>query len=330
MSEIEKTLEKEPRVGESLRHEKPLPTRGVSGKVLLKALLRKYPDIGENKSPASSEIKKAVEKETLQGESLIHEKPLPVRGVTEKALLHKYPKLKGEKSPESLKKNNPHIIGFTKEDAPLTEQYRKLRSLLVSMTQKQSTRNTIMITSSESGEGKSLTAINLALVLAQGLNHTVLLIDADFRRPTLQSYLGLDPALGLSDCLANNIDVGQALVKTGIAKLSFLSAGKKTEVPAELLSSIKMKELIHELKHRYHDRYIIIDTAPTLMFSETHALSAFVDGILLVVKEGTTTSSVRDALVVLKDSPLLGIVYNGANMEQDSGYYYKYYRSYNR
>src|SRR5208337_5660805 len=100
----------------------------------------------------------------------IHENPLSVRGVSGKALSHKYPELKGKKSPASLKQNNPHIIGFTEDDAPLTEQFRKLRSFLLMMTQKQSTRNTIMLTSSESGEGKSLTAINLALVLAQGFN----------------------------------------------------------------------------------------------------------------------------------------------------------------
>jgi receptor protein-tyrosine kinase/non-specific protein-tyrosine kinase len=87
--------------------------------------------------------------------------------------------------------------------------------LILRLTKKLANHNTIMVTSSESGEGKSLTATNLALVLAQEYNHTVLLIDADLRRPTLNTLLGVEPVLGLSDCLADGIDVGRALAKTG-------------------------------------------------------------------------------------------------------------------
>jgi receptor protein-tyrosine kinase/non-specific protein-tyrosine kinase len=91
----------------------------------------------------------------------------------------------------------------------------------------------------------------------------VLLIDADLRKPSLQEYLGLKSVFGLSDCLNDSIDLGKAIVKTGLPKLSFLSAGKEVADPAELLSSDRMKDLLMELKNRYQDRYIIIDTPPT-------------------------------------------------------------------
>jgi Mrp family chromosome partitioning ATPase len=146
----------------------------------------------------------------------------------------------------------------------------------------------------------------------------------------LQSYLGLEPALGLSDCLTDGIDLGRAIVRTSLPKLSFLASGRPVNKPAELLSSNNMKSLIHELKHRYQDRYIIIDTPPALLFSETHVISSYVDGILFIVKEGVATSSVRAALDVLKESPLLGIVYNNASHEQLHGRYHHYYQYYNQ
>jgi protein-tyrosine kinase len=169
------------------------------------------------------------------------------------------------------------------------------------MIKKQADQNTIMVTSTESNEGKSLTAVNLALVMAQEYNHTVLLVDADLRKPSLHTYLGLEPSQGLSDCLTNGIDLSQTLTKSGIPRLTLLSAGKKTNKPAELLSSNKMKALVNELKYRYPDRYIIIDTPPTMLFSETHVISSYVDGVLFIVKEGVASSSVRAALQILKD-----------------------------
>jgi exopolysaccharide/PEP-CTERM locus tyrosine autokinase len=233
-----------------------------------------------------------------------------------------------ETEAQPLKTKNPYVIRFTEQDLPIAEEYRKLRSMILRMTKKQTNDNILMVTSAESGEGKSLTATNLALVLAQEYNHTVLLVDADLRRPTLHNLLGLEPVLGLSDCLADGIDVGRALAKTGIPKLSFLCSGRKTSKPAELLSSNKMKVLIHELKHRYPDRYIIIDTPPALLFSETHAISSYVDGILFIVKEGTASNSVRDALDILKGGPVLGIVYNNASPQQLDRRYHHYYQYY--
>jgi len=223
---------------------------------------------------------------------------------------------------------NPNIIGGDGENIFLNEQYRKLKSVLLLMTRRKGGQNTLMVTSAECGEGKSLTSINLAFVLAQEYNHSVLLIDADLRRPSIQSYLGLKPAPGLSDCLLDGVDVGRALVRVGKPKLSFMSSGRKVANPAELLSSNKMKDLLQEMKNRYRDRYIIIDTPPVLAFAETHSLSSCVDGVIYVVKEGVSHSSVKSALDILKDSPVLGIVYNNARKDELNGRYASYYPEY--
>jgi len=225
------------------------------------------------------------------------------------------------------------IVTCRDPHSPVSEQYRKLKTVLLKITRKDF-RNTVLVTSALGGEGKSVTCANLAVMLAREYGQTVLLVDADLRKPSLANYLGLSPVFGLADCLNDRIDLCRAIMKTGLPKLSFLSAGKKVADPAELLSSHRMKELLTELKHRYADRYIIIDTPPALLFAETLALSALVDGILVVVKEGVATlKGVGDMLETLKGTTLLGIVYNDASTASLDGSYHnydKYYKKYQK
>jgi receptor protein-tyrosine kinase/non-specific protein-tyrosine kinase len=186
-----------------------------------------------------------------------------------------------------------------------------------------------MVTSAISGEGKSVTSANLAVMLAREYGQTVLLVDADLRRPSLHEYLGITPRVGLADCLDDRIDPGRAIVKTGIPKLSFMSGGKKAENPSELLSSQRTKEFLLELKNRYRDRYIIIDTAPILLFAETQAISVLVDGVLVVVKEGgVSLKGLTQMLDILKGSNVLGIVYNNASATSLDGRYHSHYEHY--
>jgi protein-tyrosine kinase len=229
-----------------------------------------------------------------------------------------------------LNPNDSCIVTFTDPDSPVSEQYRKLKTVLLKITRKDF-RNTILVTSALSGEGKSVTCTNLAVMLAREYGQTVLLVDADLRKPSLGDYLGLTPVFGLADCLYDGVDLSKAIVKTGLPKLSFLSAGKKVDDPAELLSSQRMKDLLIELKHRYADRYIIVDTTPALLYAEALALSALVDGVLIVVKEGVATlKGVSDMLESLKGAPLLGIVYNDVSTASLDGSYSHYERYYKK
>lgn len=206
--------------------------------------------------------------------------------------------------------------------SPMAEEYRKLKEAVVKMTKRERFDNLIAVTSATVGEGKSMTSVNLAACLAGEYDHTVLLIDADLRRPTVHRYLQLGSRKGLSDCLREGLDVGDLLVKTDIGKLSVLPAGTPIANPVELFSSETMRNLFREMKTRYSDRYIIIDTPPVLPFAETRSIAHMADGVILVVREGQPSlDQVEEALQAL-DTKVLGIVYNGAQLQQRSSYYY--------
>lgn len=214
--------------------------------------------------------------------------------------------------------NNPNTLA--------AEEYRKLKSVIVKLTKENSFQNMLMVTSSVGGEGKSLTTINLALSLAQEFDHTVLLVDADIRKPTIHSYLGLQNSAGLTDCLFEEVDVKDALIHTGIGKLAFLPAGRSVSNQAEVFTSQRMREFFLEMKNRYQDRYIIIDTPPVLPFAETRSLSIIVDGVLLVAKEGLVTlHNIQETMECIKGTPILGVVYNEATTEFHREHY-SYYR----
>jgi protein-tyrosine kinase len=233
-------------------------------------------------------------------------------------------------SARRLTPTNPFLVSLHDPHSPTAEEYRKLKSVLVTLTKGERLRNTLAVTSSLPNEGKSLTALNLAISLAQEIDHTVLLIDADLRRPSLHRYLGIEQGPGLADVMLGEAEVGETLVPTGIGKLSVMRAGRQVDNPAELFSSQRMGGVLHEMKCRYPDRYVIFDTPPVLPFAETRSLASLVDGVLFIVMERLAPQeSVRDALDSLKGCDLLGLVYNAAALS-GSDERYSYYRSYDR
>jgi receptor protein-tyrosine kinase/non-specific protein-tyrosine kinase len=168
-----------------------------------------------------------------------------------------------------------------------------------------------MVSSANAAEGKSITAVNLAVSLAQSIDHTVLLVDADLRSPSLHSYFGIEPSFGLSDYLRGEQDLSRMLIKTGFGKLVLLPAGSPSEHPAELLSSDRMKALVHEMKHRFRDRYVIFDSTPLLVTADALSLGSYMDGILFVIQEGNTSEkAAKQALALMKDWNVLGAVFN--------------------
>lgn len=227
-----------------------------------------------------------------------------------------------------IKIDNPYIVSITQPDSPIAEEYRKLKSIIIRET-KADFLNSILITSAVEKEGKTLTAINLAISLAQTIDHSILLVDANFRKPLIHEYLGLKPEYGLSDYLTKDIDVSEILIKTDIGKLAVIPAGNNSKNPVELLSSEKMKSLMNELKHRNIDRYVIIDTPPLLPFSEVITLGSFVDVVILVIKEGCAQiKTIEEAINLLKDVNILGVVFNYVSSENLGGHYSRYYSDY--
>jgi exopolysaccharide/PEP-CTERM locus tyrosine autokinase len=221
---------------------------------------------------------------------------------------------------------NPCLVMANAVESPAAEQYRKLKSSIVKSVRLGSCGNTLMITSSVPGEGKSLTALNLAISLAQDFDHTVLLIEADLRKPTLLKYLGLESSLGLSDCVLDGVDVDLALVETGIDGLSLLPAGRPVSNPVELFSSNRMKALMAEIKARDPNRFIIFDTTPLLPFAEPQYIANVVDGVVLVVREHLTSiDKLKRALEILNNHKLIGVVSNGVSRADSLHGYYGYY-----
>ena len=224
---------------------------------------------------------------------------------------------------------NKHLITITQPYSPIAEEYRRLKSIILRETKKDFL-NTIMITSATKGEGKSVTAINLAVTLAQAIDHSILFIDADIRNPRIHEYLGIECEYGLSDYLTSDMDISDVMINTGIGKLVLIPAGKSVDNPLELLSSNKMKALIKEVKQRYKDRYVIIDTPPILSFAESITIGANVDGIVFVVKEGHAQKKmIEDALSLVKGLNLLGVVFNNVEVTNLHGRYSRYY-NYNK
>ncbi|WP_084201399.1 XrtA-associated tyrosine autokinase [Geobacter pickeringii] len=224
--------------------------------------------------------------------------------------------------------SNPLLATLNDPHSPVTEQYRKLKSEIVAATKQAGFNNMIMVTSAMDGEGKSVTSLNLAITLAQEFDHTVLLIDADLRKPSIPGYLGMTVEKGLSEYLAKGGNLPDILHKTGIGRLTVLPAGAAVKNPVELLSSQRMKDLLDEIKARYPDRYVIIDTPPVLPFAETRSLSRMVDGVIFVVKEGENSlKSIDEAVTTIDRRKVIGIVYNEARTE-NLGDKYDYYRGY--
>ncbi len=223
----------------------------------------------------------------------------------------------------ALEVNNLLLVACGEASQEVREEYHKLKSLVVRKTRGDNFANTLLVTSAVREEGKSLTVLNLGLTLAQELDHTVLLVDSDLRRPSLHRYLGLQPAAGLIQCLQGKATLPDVLIKTGLGKLVLLPAGGTVDNPAELLGSNRMLELIAELKHRYRDRYILFDTPPSLPFADAQVLSRGVDGLLFVAREAAAKlSDIAETLAGLDQDKLLGVIYNDALFPTKKGAYY--------
>lgn len=209
-----------------------------------------------------------------------------------------------------------------------SEQFKILRTNLLFPVSGKPPR-TILVTSAVPGEGKSFVSANLAVSIAQNIEEHVLLMDCDIRRPSQHRSFGFDDVPGLSEYLSRRIPLSSLLLKTQVKKLSLLPAGTPPHNPSELLSSEPMSALVEEVKARYPDRYIIIDSPPPKFTAETAALARQVDGIVLVVNSGKTPRGLVEELVeTLGKEKILGIVMNRFNFQGSRYYGYGKYGKY--
>ncbi len=223
--------------------------------------------------------------------------------------------------PEVMRRNRL-ISGGGEVEAGVAEEYKLLRTHILQRT-KAKDCNTLMVTGPLPGEGKTLTAINLAISIAHEVSHTVLLVDADLRSPSIHRYFGIPRGEGLVDHLISGVPISELLVHPeGLDKLVLLPGGKPVARAAELISSPLMADLVQELKHYYPNRYVLFDLPPFLNYADALAFAPLVDGAILVVEAGRTAKEdIERAQEMLKPFNLLGFVLNKLDIIQ-TGYYY--------
>ncbi len=180
---------------------------------------------------------------------------------------------------------------------------------------------TLVVTSARDNAGKSFVAANLAAAMARDRNHTVMLVDADMRRPSIHQFFNYPLGMGLADLVRGNITVEEILFHPGIDRLVVLPGGQSIPDSAEWMASPEMEKWLQEAVNRYGDRLIIIDAPPLLSVDDTLNLLPKVDAFLLVVDEGgVSESDVAHCLELTKDAELLGTVLNRSMDPQPDPY----------
>ena len=252
-----------------------------------------------------SRLRKALEK-AQQGDGLtaVSPTPVPAPPVAGDAL-HEQRSPRVEVSLAEAPERR--LVAFL-DNHPVAEQFRKLRTQV--HTHMRNTHDKVfMVCSAEEDDGRTLTALNLAISMAREMDQTVLLVDADLRDPSVAQTLGLRPERGLGDYLEGNAEIPDLLTHTSVGRLSLLPGCGHRGNSAELLDSMRTRDLIAELKGRYPDRCIIIDTPAMATAADPLILSQWVDRILLVVREGwTDIAAVQHAVDTLPAEKLLGTV----------------------
>lgn len=207
-------------------------------------------------------------------------------------------------------------------DNPMAVAAYKILRTKVLQRMKHEGWNALAVTSPGQGEGKTLTAVNLAISIAQEVNHTVLLVDFDLRHPRVHEYMGYRPEKGVSDFVFNGAELSDVMFNPGIERMVVLPGREPVFNSSEVLSSPKMVALVEELKSRYPSRIVVFDLPPVLSADDALAFSPYVDGALLVIEDGATTKDeVAQTLDYLSATPVIGTVLNKAEDVPLQSYY---------
>lgn len=216
-----------------------------------------------------------------------------------------------------------HLIDLDRLHEMPGEEFRSLRTRL-NHIQSQQHIHSVVVTSASPAEGKTFTAVNLAMAHAQLAESAVLLADFDLRRPVIHNLFQTERSPGLSDYLLDGVPLEMVIRRIGNTNLHFLPAGSPVKNPLELLNLRQVKTLVEALPRIFN--WIVIDTPPLLFSADANLMSTMADGTIMVVRIGATTyDNVIRAMQSLCENNVLGIVANGARAAELYSKYTYYY-----
>ncbi|MGH8290681.1 MAG: CpsD/CapB family tyrosine-protein kinase [Steroidobacteraceae bacterium] len=220
--------------------------------------------------------------------------------------------------PEALERNR---VLLRVQDVAVSRAYKILRTRVLHRMAANGWY-TLGVTGTVAGEGKTVTAINLALALAQDPNAWVFLVDLDLQRPRLGAYLGMSYEHGLTDFLAGQAALEQVIYDIGIKRLAVVPNASPVETSSEHLRSPRMADFLNALEAKTPRRIVIFDMPPILASDDVLAFAPRVDSFLLVVSQGfTARRTLSNAKEVLSEVNVLGVVLNRSTEHNDSPYY---------
>jgi capsular exopolysaccharide synthesis family protein len=204
---------------------------------------------------------------------------------------------------------DPAVVAALAPGAAIAEQYRTLRTRLA-QSEQGAAAAVILVTSPGRGEGKTLTATNLALTIAQDCQTRVCIVDADLRHPRVHALLGVPDTPGLAEVLTGEVMLADALVTLEQQQIAVLPAGKSSTQPAESLGSTAMRRTLQTLRTQF-DR-VIVDAAAAFPLADVGILAPIVDSVVLVVQAAVTTKpAIQNAVSIIGPDRVLGVVLNG-------------------
>jgi non-specific protein-tyrosine kinase len=213
------------------------------------------------------------------------------------------------------------IVAYQKPFSPVTESYRMIRNKIQFRSGDVQPIRSILVTSPSPGDGKSVTAVNLAVIMAKA-GHRTILVDTDLSQPVLHEMFNVDKYMGLADMLdPHETDYDRCIKDTFIRTLRLVTSGTPISDPSERISTERTAEVMKQLEQRAD--IVIFDSPPVLLAADAAILAGYVDGVIMVLRAGKTTrSDVRRAILELEnvDANLLGCILNGANSSGNRTY----------
>nr|WP_275692711.1 XrtA-associated tyrosine autokinase [Rheinheimera hassiensis] len=225
-----------------------------------------------------------------------------------------------------------NFVSLSSERRLINEEYRVIKRKLISnafgaLSGTLKHPNLILVSSSRPGEGKTFSAINLALSIALEQDKTVLLVDSDVLRPSVSKTLNIHHDIGLTDyLLSSDIKVSDIILSTNVDRLKIITAGRPHHLSTELLASERMLMLVNEFASRYSDRIVIFDAPPLLGVNETAVMASMCGQAVVVVEENhSKLAEIEQAVALLPKDIAIGFLINKAHRNQGKGYGYGYY-----